>query len=126
MPAAITCRQNDNVPIPWFARVAIPAVAIVWNLPIPLWLGFEVAGLRFVVVRYGGYYGFSRRVISVVLDWYVAKESEENYEDRDYAYRKDCGSVNGRLIYVLWHKKGSELSMGALATSAIGVNGHRA
>lgn len=73
---AIACRQNDDISIPWFAGITIPAVTIVWDIPVPLWLRFEIARLWSVVVRCDSYYSFPWCVVPVVVDWDVSKESE--------------------------------------------------
>lgn len=74
--ASIAGRQHDDVAILWRARVSIPAVCVLWDVPVPFWLSLEVAWLRLVVVGGHGCDGFTGAVISVVFDWHIAVESE--------------------------------------------------
>jgi hypothetical protein len=95
----IACRQDDDISIPRFARIAIPAVAIAWDIPIPFRLRFEVARLRSIVVGCDAYYCFAGGVVSVVVDWYIAKEPEEDYENCDDGNGQDYGPGSGLLAY---------------------------
>jgi hypothetical protein len=81
--ASVAGRKHNNVPILRRSRISAPAVRVLWNIPVPFRLPLEVSGLRLVVVCGDGRYRFAGAVISVVLDWHVAVEPEEDNEYRD-------------------------------------------
>jgi hypothetical protein len=117
----IACRQDDDISIPRFARIAIPAVAIARDIPVPFRLRFEVARLRSIVVGCDAYYCFAGGIVSVVVDWYIAKESEEDYEDCNDGNRQDYGPRSGLLAKAL--RQGLELGvMSSLVAIAVHAN----
>lgn len=81
--ATVAGSQDDNVSISWRTSIALPAVCVLGNAPVPLWLGLEVSRLGGVVVGDNWRYRLSGRIIPVVLDWDIAVEAEEHDEDGD-------------------------------------------
>lgn len=86
MAATVTRSQDDNVSVARIACVAIPP-GIVRHLPVPLWLCLEVARLWLVVLQRCRDYRFARGVVAVVVDWHIAKKSEEDDQGCDYSNR---------------------------------------
>jgi hypothetical protein len=92
--AAIARRQHNNVAVLRRPRIALPSVCMLGYAEIPLWLSLEVSGLRGVVVRCdNGDYRLGGGIVSVVLDWHVAVESEEDNENCERGDGEDYGSA---------------------------------
>jgi len=82
--STIACCQNNNIAILRLSRIALPVVGMVRHRPVPLWLSLEVAWLRYVVVRcHRRRCCKRRREVPVVVDRYIAKEPEKDYQGCD-------------------------------------------
>ena len=73
--STVTRSQDNDVAIPRIPCIALPA-SVIRYLPVPLWLCLEVTRLRLIILYCRRYYRFPRRIISVIVHWYIAEESE--------------------------------------------------
>ena len=76
--STVTRGQNNDIAVSWISCIAFPA-SVVWYLPVPFWLRLEVTRLRFVILYCSWYYRFTRLIVPVVVDWYIAEEPEQDY-----------------------------------------------
>jgi hypothetical protein len=73
--STVTRSQDNDVTIPWVPCITFPA-SVIRYLPVPLWLCLEVTRLRLIILYCRRYYRFPRRIISIIVHWYIAEEPE--------------------------------------------------